>query len=67
MAGVKVIGQMKADLSMHSKKMFDVKYGWFKKIFICAYQVDMTIKAACLTFELVYKQVRYAAVTVDFQ
>lgn len=64
---VKILAKMTADMTHMSKRIFDVKYGWFKKIFTCAYQVDMTVSAGGLTFELVYKGVKYAGMTVEFQ
>ncbi|EWC44291.1 hypothetical protein DRE_01117 [Drechslerella stenobrocha 248] len=64
---VKVICKLTADLTKHSKRIFDVQYGWFRKVFTCAYRVDMTLRAGYMTFELVYKGISYGAVRVELQ
>ncbi|KAF3920558.1 hypothetical protein ABW20_dc0110195 [Dactylellina cionopaga] len=64
---VKVLCKLTADLSRHSKRMFDVQYGFFKKIYTCAYRVDMTLRSGFMTFELVYKGMSYGAVSVELQ
>ncbi|KAF3095664.1 hypothetical protein TWF569_003538 [Orbilia oligospora] len=64
---VKVLCKLTADLTNQSKRIFDVEYGFMKKIFTCAYRVDMTLRAGYMTFELVYKGISYGAVSVELQ
>ncbi|KAF3910262.1 hypothetical protein ABW21_db0204908 [Orbilia brochopaga] len=64
---VKVLCKLTADMTKHSKRIFDVSYGWFRKIYTCAYRVDMTLRAGYMTFELVYKGISYGAVSVELQ
>ncbi|KAK6541982.1 hypothetical protein TWF694_007755 [Orbilia ellipsospora] len=64
---VKILCKLTADLTAHSKRIFDVEYGWFRKIYTCAYRVDMTLRAGVMVFELVYKGISYGAVRVELQ
>ncbi|KAK6511744.1 hypothetical protein TWF481_000650 [Arthrobotrys musiformis] len=64
---IKVLCKLTADMTNQSKRIFDVEYGFMKKIFTCAYRVDMTLRAGYMTFELVYKGISYGAVSVELQ
>ncbi|KAJ6259608.1 Heat shock protein [Drechslerella dactyloides] len=64
---VKILCKLTADMTRHSKRIFEVQYGWFRKIYTCAYRVDMTLRAGYMTFELVYKGISYGAVSVELQ